>query len=224
MILRRLLDFFFPPVCASCKKEGDFLCQDCISGFRTKKIQPLSKREGKARPTEFHHLDGLIYALDYARNPQISAAIHQFKYRFTRELVNYFADLMAAKLGELEMLRGKQLVLIPVPLHRKRLNQRGFNQAELIANSIQGSAEVMPLLARTKNTAQQAKLSRIDRQKNLDSAFTLNFPYHFDHKNRIYFLVDDVCTTGATLENCAKTLKLAGAKRVYGLVIARAFK
>ena len=122
---------------------------------------------------------------------------------------------------------------MPVPLHPKRLNYRGFNQAELISRAVVESignrdsdrVSILPLLTRVKHTAQQAKLSKRERHENLEDAFTMNKKCIHEWDNQsVYFIVDDVCTTGATLENCAKVLKENGVKKVYGLVVARAFK
>ncbi|MBN2086779.1 ComF family protein [Candidatus Peregrinibacteria bacterium] len=173
-------------------------------------------------------MDGVIYGVDYAENPQIKSAIQQFKYRFTESLAEVFGGLMAKKLSELNMNEGKINVLIPVPLHKKRLNYRGFNQAELLAEStanISKKTIVLNALYRTRHTDQQAKLSKRERQTNLKNAFIVNKKFvQADNKKSVFFVVDDVCTTGSTLENCAKTLKEAGVEKVYGLVVARAFK
>jgi len=163
-------------------------------------------------------------------NPQIKAAISQFKYRFTEELATPFAELIAEKIGELNMAKNRKIILIPIPLHAKRLAYRGFNQAEVIARAIEsrlpaGKSEIQPLLVREKETKQQARLTKEERHKNLEGAFHMNnnFVQSFDPK-AIHFLVDDVCTTGSTLENCAQILKRNGFPKVYGLVIARAFR
>ena len=222
-----LLNTLFPPVCVSCKKEGDFLCLNCIKGLSKKKIRPHYQ---KAPDPDFHHLDGVIYALDYAKNPQIKAAIKQFKYRFTQELADHFANLISEKIGELNMIKRKKVILIPVPLHKKRLNYRGFNQAEVIARAVvnklsNSKAEVIEMLERTRHTKQQAKLDKEARHENLEGAFVLNkFCVQKYNPKNLYFIVDDVCTTGTTLEHCTKALKKNGFGKVYGLVIARAIK
>lgn len=129
-ILGFIFNLFFPPRCASCKREGDFLCKKCVQEFR---ISPLKAKSDYPSPTDFEYLDGVIYGADYAKNPQIQAAITQFKYKFTRDLVGQFGGLVSGKMCEMGMLKNRWAVLIPVPLHKKRLNYRGFNQAELIA-------------------------------------------------------------------------------------------
>lgn len=243
---RSLLNILFPPICVSCGKEGDFLCENCVGKLKIRPIGPLRRAK-----KEFQFLDGVIYGVDYLDNPEIQAAIKQFKYKFTKELATEFSELMVTKLGELEMVKGKNIILVPVPLHKKRQNYRGFNQAEVLASEIskRSSAMVSQLLERIKNTSQQARLSKAKRHENLEGAFQLArsaqsivIPLHpgvrgdtkrrekeiYKEKgrkeNRIYFLVDDICTTGATLENAARVLKKVGIPRVYGLVIARSFK
>ncbi|MFH1012624.1 MAG: hypothetical protein V1760_02650 [Candidatus Peregrinibacteria bacterium] len=227
---RFILDTLFPPQCVSCKREGDFLCKNCVQGFKKKRIRPISFHS-PVKPREFQYLDGVIYALNYAKNPQIKAAIEQFKYKFNRDLSEYFGDLIAEKLGELTMAKNRPLQLIPVPLHRKRLYYRGFNQAEVIAKSIVKrmgpyKTQIAPVLERTRHTKQQAKSNPWLRRHHLKGAFRLSkkFVQEAPSSGWLCFLVDDVCTTGSTLENCAKVLKENGWGKVYGLVVARAFK
>ncbi|MBN2307031.1 ComF family protein [Candidatus Peregrinibacteria bacterium] len=219
-----LLNLFFPPRCAACKQEGDFLCKNCVQDFRIKRIRARSLCPSSE---DFEHLDGVIYGADYAQNPGLQAAISQFKYKFNKELTYHFAELLSQKLKELSMLRNKQACLIPVPLHKKRLNYRGFNQAELIAYAVAAKygneIDVLKPLARVKNTAQQAKLNKKERHQNLDEAFEVTGDLN-KLSDKVCFVVDDVCTTGATLDSCAKTLKENGIEKVYGLVVARAFK
>lgn len=223
-IFNALLNVLFPPRCASCKREGDFLCKNCVQQFR---IKPIKAKSWHPSSADFEYLDGVIYGADYAENPEIQAAIVQFKYRFNCELTDYFAELISQKMRELGMLKEKHASLIPVPLHKKRLNYRGFNQAELIARA---SAErygegvsVLSPLTRVKNTSQQAKLSKAERHQNLMEAFEVTGDIG-TLSNSICFVVDDVCTTGATLDSCARALKAKGIRKVYGLVVARAFK
>ena len=223
-IFGSILNLFFPPRCVSCKREGDFLCKKCVQEFR---IKPLQAKSICPSSKDFEYLDGVIYGADYAQNPQIQAAITQFKYKFTRELVGQFGELVSDKMKEMGMLKSRQAALVPVPLHKKRLNYRGFNQADLIARETAtrfgGQAEVHSVLFRVKNTSQQAKLNKHERKLNLAEAFEVAGDIG-PLTGKVCFLVDDVCTTGATLDNCARALKQSGVSKVYGLVVARAFK
>jgi competence protein ComFC len=232
-LLQFILNFLFPPRCASCRREGDFLCKKCIQSFQKKTIRPLSCRDNAwKKDSEFEYLDGLIYALDYAKNPQIQAAIKQFKYKFTQELVLHFQDLLVEKLGELTMIKNRSVLLIPIPLHKRRLNGRGFNQATVIAKAIEKTltlVTVAEILVRNRHTDQQARLNKTERKNNLKNAFSLNKKYEQNMNKKIVqesivFLIDDVCTTGSTLESATKVLKENGFKKIHGLVVARAFK
>jgi ComF family protein len=220
-----LLDILFPPRCAFCKKEGDFLCEFCRSNMDIKAIRSQSNHPSVA---DFTYLDGVIYGADYAKNPALKAAVSQFKYRFTKDLTDDFSRILADKIAELSMAYNKKIILIPVPLHKKRLNYRGFNQAELIAQAVAervgDRVSVLSLLRRVRHTSQQAKLSKRQRLDNLSDAFVFLTGDHTPDSSVIYFVVDDVCTTGSTLDNCAKILKEAGFSKIYGLVVARAFK
>lgn len=224
-ITHHLLNLFFPPHCTSCQKEGDFLCAGCLGKIRFKSLKKNPRKQ--VERADFEYLNGVIYAVDYKENPELQSAISQFKYRFTRELTSTFSQLMHRRLSQLEMVKNRSIALIPVPLHKKRLNYRGFNQSDLLANGLRarfrGDAEINPLLVRSKNTSQQAKLSRQERLDNLKDAFQIMGDTE-SLKDKICFLVDDVCTTGSTLEECARVLKQKGVKKVYGLVVARANK
>ncbi len=224
------LNLLFPPRCAFCQREGSFLCEVCIKGLVRRRVAPPGT--GKAlEPPEWKHVQALVYGLDYAKNPAIKAALQQFKYRFTQELSEYFGAVLSSKLNEFERFREAPLLFVPVPLHPARLRERGFNQAELIARSVQkrfpsGQIRILPLLERVKKTAQQARLNREGRLKNLTGAFLLNkkFVQFGLCPGEKIFLVDDVCTTGSTLEAAAEALKKAGIAPVYGLAVARAFR
>jgi len=110
--------------------------------------------------------------------------------------------------------------LIPVPLHGRRERERGYNQAQIICDVLSsryGTAQSVGSLLRIRHTAQQAKLGRAGRLNNMKNAFEWRGGVVPEH----VVLVDDVYTTGATMQECARVLKAAGAKRVEGYVIAR---
>jgi len=113
-------------------------------------------------------------------------------------------------------------VMVPVPVSPGRLAERGYNQSLLLAKElgkITGMAVLENILIKTRETAQQAKLNRAARENNLLDSFCLPFPQRV--KRAHVLLIDDVATTGATLEACARTLKKAGALRVAALTFAR---
>lgn len=146
-------------------------------------------------------------------------AIHHFKYRNVKALAAPLAQLMK------EYLVASPLpaeVLVPVPLHRRRLRQRGYNQASLLAREL-AKLSSMPLvedsLLRLRDTpAQTGTKSAEERQSNVAQAFLCRGQ---GLEGKSILLIDDVCTSGATLEACATTLKAAGATSVWGLTVAR---
>lgn len=120
----------------------------------------------------------------------------------------------------------ERIILAPVPLHKKRLVWRGFNQAELLAEQISKKLKIRiykDILIRQKNTAPQMEIKDKDeRVKNVKDAFEAKKSFSQDEfKNRIFILIDDVSTTGSTLQECAKALKTLKPKEIWAFVIAK---
>lgn len=192
-----LLDLFFPRKCVGCRAEGNYFCSECRANL---KCDLKSEKLGE--------IDCLISLYRYRSTPVVQKLIKLMKYKFCAEIVDIFdSDFELCKLGDLK--------IVPVPLHESRLKYRGFNQAKVIANKL--GLELYECLERTKATDQQARINREARLDNLAGAFELRLPIDSGD----FLLVDDVATTGATLNACAKVLKDAGAKKVLALVIAR---
>jgi ComF family protein len=153
----------------------------------------------------------------------LRTAIHRFKFNKRKVLADPLGILMVKYLSQNPALEIKKIdSIVPVPLHKKRLRQRGFNQAELLARVVSRYFEkpVLPLLERTRNTKAQFDLPRAERFKNINQAFAVS-----DHQavfNRRLLLVDDIYTTGSTLAECSKALRAAGARRIEILTLSRA--
>ena len=229
-----ILDLLFPINCLECNQEGKFICSSCFEKI------PVNEKE-----VEFNKdsdLDKLIIASDYSYT-LVKQAIHRYKYDFVKELANPLGQLMVKKLNQENI---KNSILIPIPLHPKRLRWRGFNQAELLAQVISKELNIPVinnLLIRTKHTQPQAKIENAQQRKeNIKQAFGLN-PQEVWHNqvgtfetkvpldrpdlylnnlsNKTLILIDDISTTGATLKECAKILKSLKPKEIFGLVIAK---
>ena len=164
-------------------------------------------------------LAGLRVAASYEQNPILARVIEQLKYKFSEPLADTLAESLAHVIREVNYDRER--IVTFVPLHAQRERWRGFNQAELLARAVakQLNLPLAPLLTRTRNTLQQAKLKRAERLTNLTDAFTLASDSSLAEKTII--LVDDVASTGATLIECAQVLRHARAAEVWGLVVAR---
>lgn len=205
---RALLDLLFPPVCPGCGRAGVLLCDDCRA--RIQIIDAVELREPPAR------LSAIASAALFA--PPLREAIHRFKYDNTRDLAGPLAAVMAAGWPRLGLAAD---VLMPVPLHARRLTERGYNQSALLARGL-AQALAMPVdertLIRRRHTRQQVGLGPEERRANVADAFVCRGAV----RGQRIILVDDVCTTGATLEACAAALADAGAASVQGYTLARA--
>lgn len=141
--------------------------------------------------------------------------LHEFKYHGARHLVPDFARLAARAPGYLERLEGA--VLVPVPLHRAKFEKRGYNQSELIARALArrapGATVDTRLLRRVRDTPTQTHLDRDERRRNMRDAFAV-VPAARPDTSRAHILVDDVFTTGATLNEAAAALRAAGITRL----------
>ncbi len=153
----------------------------------------------------------------------VPALVHAFKYRGRRRLAAPLAGWMAAAWAERPELKAFD-VLVPVPLHAERLKERGFNQSELLAREL-GARLDLPVeqpLVRARRTSPQARIEdRAAREANLDGAFAAGAAFAGLLEGGRYLLIDDVCTTGATLKACAAALRDAGAEDVGAFVLAR---
>ncbi len=219
------LDLLFPQRCIACGKEGDYICSSCQNSL-SRVAPPLCPRCGQPQPSEILCPGCVSWQaeIDGIRSPFrfdgiIRQAIHQLKYRNLRAL----ATPLARQLNDYLMtdpVPGD--VLVPVPLHRKRLRERGYNQSGLLAREL-GKLTNLPIddncLIRERLTPPQARTAKVEeRQGNVLGAFsTCNYRL----KDRQVLLIDDVTTSGATLNACAAALKASGAATVWGLVLAR---
>ncbi len=220
-----VLDLFFPQWCIGCGREGDFLCHSCLRSLPRIR-PPLCPRCGQPQPSGILCPGCVSWqaAIDGIRSPfqfdgVIRQAIHQLKYRNLRALAQPLAKLLNDYLLT-NPLPGE--VLVPVPLHQKRLRERGYNQSSLLACEL-GKLIHLPVagdcLIRQRHAPAQAGASTVaERRSNVASAFACG-----DHRLRgkAVLLIDDVATSGATLDACAAALKIAGATLVWGVVLAR---
>ena len=166
----------------------------------------------------------MYFALPYQESFLTRKLIYQFKYEpHIKQLAAPLASLMEEHFGLIQKtpFTSKSL-LVPIPIERTRLKSRGYNQTEELAKELVKKFSVpaaLNNLVKVKRTKPQVKLSAKERQENLRGAFAVQNPEEISGKE--IFLVDDVYTTGATMEECARVLLKAGAKAVWGIAIAR---
>jgi len=244
-IIKFILDILFPISCLSCGQGEDWLCNSCYKKIQLVSFQVCPYCESESADSgricqrckqkflsknNAWPIDSLLVSARYKEN-QLSKLIHTFKYNFVEDL-----RVPLGKLATEAILKNNFSLpdlIIPVPLHSRRLRWRGFNQSELLAKYI--GENLTPgfnipvasnLLVRQKYTPPQMKVENYqERMENMSDAFIwashvpTSGPANLSGKSVL--LIDDICTTGATLFECGKVLKQNGAKKVFAAVIAR---
>ncbi|MBI4098475.1 MAG: ComF family protein [Candidatus Magasanikbacteria bacterium] len=207
-----LFDRLFPLFCFGCEKEGCWVCSACEDALL---FLPPVWQEVSAP------LRGSAAVFSYDQ-PVVRGIVTALKYRHAERVVPVMNDFIARWLSD----GGRDIfppdgILVPVPLHRRRYVERGFNQAELLAIALGHllGQPVVRLLKRTRATLHQTRQTRLLRWQNVDGAFAVADDAVID--GRPVILVDDVTTTGATFAACARPLTAAGVQKIYGFAFAR---
>jgi len=238
-LIRIFLNLVFPRRCYICGKlinTDKGLCADCCSDikfigkpFCSKCGKPFLNAltfEGVEEPICLNCREKKLY-FEYARSlgaydGVLKDCIHLVKYKGKRIILNDIAGLARDQLKDLFGLE-KISFILPVPLHKKRLRERGFNQSGLFANLL-GNIYSIPVnenaLSRISFSVPQTKLGSKERAKNIEGAFCAEDIRSIENSNIL--LIDDVYTTGSTVNECAKVLKRAKASNVYVFTIAHA--
>jgi ComF family protein len=229
-ITSTLLDFIFPPQCFLCKRNGHVLCTTCLMTLhpplvpRCQHCHTVLTAKGNCPQCWKHplRLSGLRTFSTY-REP-LRACIHALKYEGRKQLAEPLGRLLAETYIS-NKLRAD--VVLPVPLHATRQQERGYNQSALLATACARQLGITyrdDLLIRQRPTKPQVGLSLRERSQNVTGAFqptrTFTDATEAFAKRRI-LIIDDVCTTGSTIEACANALFAAGAHSIWGLVLAR---
>jgi ComF family protein len=224
------LDFFFPPVCAGCQRLGEPLCAACAQQVepvpatlcaRCGHVQARSVAMCAACAAHRHENKVRLRRAAALHTTPLREAIHALKYEQRPELAAPLARyLVAAYAGEPWRTLPQPIdAVVPVPLHAARLAERGYNQSLLLAAAFCARTG-LPLqagwLERVRSTRQQVGLGPQERYQNVAGAFAAAAQV----AGQTLLLVDDVCTTGATMEACAAAAMVAGANAVYGLALA----
>jgi len=232
-ILKISIDFFFPKRCINCGSYGSHLCSDCLSlidlflhlncPFCGKVVQESGSLCKNCKSK--HYLDRTICATSY-QNPIVKKSIHYFKYSpYLKDLAFPLSSLIISHLFLTNNNKNfKEYIFLPVPLSSQKQRKRGYNQSEILGKILAQKLEaffVPDIIIKTKNTPSQITLTREERIKNVQGIFSLNPSWKKKILNKKFVIVDDVFTTGATLDEIAKLLKQNGAKEVIGMTVAK---
>lgn len=226
-MLQHILDLVLPRFCVGCLAEGSWLCHTCLGIIQIPREQlcPFCETVTPAgRICENHYgaaLSGCLTA-GYYHDPILREALHRYKYEYAEDLAAPLSTHFALIAQKFHTILPRQALVIPIPLATFKLRKRGFNQTLALAKA---AANILALpfapaiLKRIRNTPPQAQLGNVKRQTNLQGAFRVNNSSNIH--GRSILLIDDVLTTGATMEAAAQALQTAGAQEIFGLVLAR---
>lgn len=229
MSLRDFIQLLYPQVCAACGNKllqvEEGICTSCLvnlpkTQFHLQKFNPLRKiLKGRL---EVENIVSLYY---FHKHSKVQNLLHAIKYQNAQTAAIVVGEWYGYDLQK--NLQFKEIdTIVPVPLHPEKLKKRGYNQSALFAEGIQKAMPCAHLstedLIRTVHNESQTKKSRIARIENIENVFALNNPESFKNKNVL--LVDDVITTGATIEACGKLLRNAHVNQLMIATIACAIK
>lgn len=243
-IKNTVLNFFFPKRCLSCGEEGNFVCENCLKkiSFLQNQQCPQCRRKNlignfcNKKCQNLYNFNQLIVSCYYKNNSLIKKIITAFKYRFLRELRTLLAIVLKTQFIYLSQFINfeENVVFVPVPIHKKRLGYRGFNQSAELAKTLLtllktdedfskkfANIKFSDCLIRTRYLHKQASLHRSERLQNLTDSINFSPSCSDQIKGKFCILIDDVATTCTTLNECSKVLKQNGATYVCGLVLAR---
>lgn len=218
-----LLDAVFPHKCV-CGKWGVLLCDGCRDQIRVDKtgLCPVCKRisdYGRTCSACRHRSDLTGVMILGPHKGVLKALIWKFKYKYVRDIADPLAELIYTRFGS--FLHDKRFLVTYSPISREHLNLRGFNQAELLAQCVSDKLELKceDLLRKSNYVDSQVGHTRVERLRNIKGKITYSGPAEVINKKVL--IIDDVYTTGATLEECAKVLRAVGYREVWGLVLSR---
>lgn len=208
-MIEKIIELFFPRRCAFCgdKINARYTCGKCLN--------VIEYYQERIQTKEAAHYDKIICAIRYKgdlRNQML-----KYKFNSNRYLAKGFAEILYKKIIKFKL---EPDIIIPVPISDKRMFERGFNQSDLIAKYLSQLSNYnydSDAIRKQKNNFTQSKLAESERVKNVKDV------YYITSKESIFgkkvMLIDDICTTGATVDECSRVLKEAGAKEIIVLTV-----
>jgi len=221
-----IIDFIYPPLCLSCQRlleHGDeFVCPDCWNSIRRAGEESSLFIETANKLVASGVVNGLVSLYVFEKEGVFQVVVHNLKYSGVQAL----GVELGRRLGRVIIERKIHAdAVIPVPLHRRKLRERGYNQAELIArgvSEVSGIPVWRDLIRRKKYTRTQTLLTLTERRANMEEAFEVIPLRKSEARDKEFIVVDDVVTTGSTMIACADALRAADALGVIGASAALA--
>ena len=221
-----LIDFLYPPLCLSCQRllqrGSDYVCPHCWNSIQVATRESPLFVETSDKLAASGVVDGLVSLYVFEKEGVFQRIVHNLKYAGVQAL----GLELGRRLGRLVIEDGIRAdAIVPVPLHRRKFRERGYNQAELIARGVSEVSEIpvrCDLVRRKKYTKTQTVLSIDERRVNMKEAFEVAPLRKSEIRDKKFLVIDDVITTGSTLIACAATLRAAGALGVIGASAALA--
>lgn len=223
-VFSHLVNIGFPNNCLSCSnslvRNERYICSSCHFYLPKSDLQLTNNSETAQLLNNNEILTGASYLFDFDKDGKVQQLLYELKYNSNLNLGFFLGELVA--IDFLSQLKDTDLI-VPVPLHPKKLYQRGYNQSDLLCegiNNILGKEINKSNLVRIKYTETQTKKNKQERIMNMKKAFTIKHPTQFINKHLL--LIDDVITTGSTLVECLRELQLVKGTRVKVLCLAKA--
>ncbi len=227
-----LLDLLYPRRCPICQQivmpKGEYICRTCFEELpfvREPRCRQCGKPLGDMEKEYCYDCEKRAFHYEYGYglwiyNEKMKRSLSAFKYQGKREYAEFYGEQLLLHYGDWIQSVGIQVV-VPVPVHIRKLKTRGYNQAALVAEIVAKELH-LPLeevLMRCINTKPQKSLDNRERIYNLQHAFCLNTSNNFSVEGKKVLLIDDIYTTGSTIEVCTNVLLQAGADKVYFLCL-----
>lgn len=220
-IQEKISNLLYPPICGICEKiSKDTLCPKCNLELKKQaEVNILQKEEIEENIKKEKYFEELMYIFKY--EGQVRKLILDYKFNEKSYLYKTFVNFLLKNEKIFENIK-KYDKIIPVPISKKRNKERGYNQSMLIAEEIANKTNlelVNNCLIKTKNIIEQSKLNKEDRQQNIQGVYSLQNERLITNKKIL--LVDDIYTTGSTVNECCKILQQANPKTIGVLVLAK---
>ncbi|MCD4761176.1 hypothetical protein K8R42_04740 [bacterium] len=213
-LLNNLLGFIWPQFCLGCKKEGGLCCAYCLNDI----ILEDSSKINWPDKNDFYFDE--CHVCCHYENRLVQKILKSYKYSYLENLAKLLVNILEKQARRLSL--PEQTIITNIPLHKNKLKKRGFDQTEILAKKLAGQLNLKytPLLKRIRQTKTQAQLSKTERRKNVSRAFkTLGAARQMP--GGTILLIDDITTTGSTLNQAARALKQAGYQKIICLVLAK---